>query len=167
MFGVGLSQNILDGYNFIANNYDAGECDGEPDDIFLLGFRPGGLHGTELGGHARRGRATQKPRYEPAAQEFDIYQTKPTDREQHPSYALVNETQKVTIKFIGVWDTVGGDVPVTWLKWLGRQAFNSVNVELGSNVRYAYHALAIDEHRKLFEATIWKKPSNHRSIHRW
>jgi uncharacterized protein (DUF2235 family) len=36
VFSVGLSQNILDGYNFIANNYDAGECDGDPDDIFLL-----------------------------------------------------------------------------------------------------------------------------------
>jgi uncharacterized protein (DUF2235 family) len=167
-FGVGLTQNILDGYNFIANNYDAGACDGEPDDIFLLGFSRGAFTARSSAGMLGAVGLLKKRDMNRLPEAFDIYRTKPTDREQHPSYALVSETRKVTIKFIGVWDTVGAlGIPVTWLKWLGRRRYGFHNVELGSNVRYACRALEIDEHRKPFEATIWKKPSDppkHRQV---
>jgi uncharacterized protein (DUF2235 family) len=161
VFGVGLSQNILDGYTFIANNYDAGEYNGEPDDIFLLGFSRGAFTARSLAGMLGAVGLLKKRDMNRLPEAFDIYRTKPKNRKRHPSYGLVNETRKVTIKFIGVWDTVGAlGIPVTWLKWLGRQRYCFHNVELGSNVRYAYHALAIDEHRKPFEATIWKEPSD-------
>jgi uncharacterized protein (DUF2235 family) len=161
VFGVGLSQNVLDGYGFIANNYDAGEDDGAPDDIFLFGFSRGAFTARSLAGMLGAVGLLEKRQMNRLPEAFDIYRTKPDDRERHRSYGLVNETRKVTIKCIGVWDTVGAlGIPVTWLKWLGCRRYCFHNVELGSNVRYAYHALAIDEHRKPFAATIWKRPSD-------
>jgi uncharacterized protein (DUF2235 family) len=160
-FGGGLSQNVLDGYRFIANNYDAGERDGEPDDIFLFGFSRGAFTARSLAGMLGAVGLLKKRDMNRLPEAFDVYRTKPEHRKRHPSHALVNETKKVTIKFIGVWDTVGAlGIPVTWLKWLGRRCYSFHNVELGSNVRHAYHALAIDEQRKPFEATIWQRPSN-------
>ena len=160
-FGGGLSQNVLDGYRFIANNYDAGERDGEPDDIFLFGFSRGAFTARSLAGMLGAVGLLKKRDMNRLPEAFDVYRTKPEHRKRHPSHALVHETKKVTIKFIGVWDTVGAlGIPVTWLKWLGRRCYSFHNVELGSNVRHAYHALAIDEQRKPFEATIWQRPSN-------
>ena len=161
VFGVGLSQNVLDGYRFIANNYDAGAGNGEPDDIFLLGFSRGAFTARSLAGMLGAVGLLEKRHMDRLPDAFEVYRTKPDDRERHRSYGLVKETRKVTIKFIGVWDTVGAlGIPVTWLKWLGRQRYGFHNVELGSNVRNAYHALAIDEHRKPFAATIWEQPSD-------
>jgi uncharacterized protein (DUF2235 family) len=160
-FGIGLSQNVLDGYGFIANNYDAGEDDGEPDDIFLFGFSRGAFTARSLAGMLGAVGLLEKRDMNRLPEAFDIYRTKPENRKRHPSYGLVNETRKVTIMCIGVWDTVGAlGIPVTWLKWLGRRRYGFHNVELGSNVRSAYHALAIDEHRKPFEATMWQRPSD-------
>ena len=161
VFGIGLSQNVLDGYAFIANNYDADDDGGEPDDIFLFGFSRGAFTARSLAGMLGAVGLLEKRDMNRLPEAFDIYRTKPENRKRHPSYALVKQTRKVTIKFIGVWDTVGAlGIPVTWLKWLGRRRYGFHNVELGSNVRHAYHALAIDEHRKPFEATIWQRPSN-------
>ena len=36
------------------------------------------------------------------------------------------------------------------------------DTKIGSNVRIARHAMAIDEHRKDFEPTIWEKDDNYR-----
>jgi len=159
-FGVGLSQNILDGYRFIANNYDGG-AGGEADDIFLFGFSRGAFTARSLAGMLGAVGLLEKRDMNRLPEAFDIYRTRPKDREKHPSYRLIDASRRVTIKCIGVWDTVGAlGIPVTWLKWLGRRRHGFHNVELGSNVRNAYHALAIDEHRKPFAATIWQEASD-------
>jgi uncharacterized protein (DUF2235 family) len=167
-FGLGLSQNVLDGYRFIANNYDAGEDDGEPDDIFLFGFSRGAFTARSLAGMLGAVGLLKKRDMNRLPEAFDIYRTQPEHRKRHRSYGLVSQSRKVTIKLIGVWDTVGAlGIPVTWLKWLGRRRYSFHNVELGSNVRHAYHALAIDEHRKPFQAAIWEQPSDppkHRQV---
>lgn len=71
---------------------------------------------------------------------------------------------------IGVWDTVGSlGIPLPlprflyltvlndWIeRWmLGKYRF--LNVQLNARVQAAYHALAIDENRKAFSPTLWKK----------
>jgi uncharacterized protein (DUF2235 family) len=43
-FGVGVSENIRDGYRFIANNYEEG------DEIYLFGFSRGAYTARSLGG---------------------------------------------------------------------------------------------------------------------
>jgi uncharacterized protein (DUF2235 family) len=160
VFGAGLSQNVLDGYRFIADNYDGGGGNREPDDIFLVGFSRGAFTARSLAGMVGAVGLLEKRDMNRLPEAFDIYRTKPQDRPGHRSSGLVERTRKVTIKFIGVWDTVGTlGIPVTWLNWLGRRRCCFHNVELGSNVRHAYHALAIDEHRKPFAAAVWEQPS--------
>jgi hypothetical protein len=68
------------------------------------------------------------------------------------------------IYFIGVWDTVGAlgiptDLP-GW-EWLSRRLhgwetlWGFHDTRLSSHVKYAYHALAIDETREAFKPTLW------------
>ncbi|NJO18498.1 MAG: DUF2235 domain-containing protein, partial [Thioploca sp.] len=84
------------------------------------------------------------------------------------------ETNPVKIKFLGVWDTVGAlGIPIGVLSLVGcpdeeikeikSRQFHDVN--LSALVENAFHALAIDEHRQDYEATLWnsaKKP--HRQV---
>jgi hypothetical protein len=41
-----------------------------------------------------------------------------------------------------------------------RERYEFHDVNLSTRVRFAYHALAIDEHREPFEPTLWKKQPN-------
>src|SRR5690606_34290092 len=67
---------------------------------------------------------------------------------------------QVTIKCVGVWDTVGSlGIPGDWAKTLSfasRWYFHDVH--LGPHIDVALHALAIDEKRPAFPPTLWEKP---------
>ncbi len=64
------------------------------------------------------------------------------------------------IKFVGVWDTVGAmGIPISFLG-LFDDKDEFYDTKIGKNIRIARHALAIDEHRKDFEPTIWKHADN-------
>jgi hypothetical protein len=69
------------------------------------------------------------------------------------SYGKEDETQ---IKFLGVWDTVGSlGIPLTsFSAWNQKYKFH--DVKLSGNIKYAYHALAIDERRKYFQPALWE-----------
>lgn len=62
---------------------------------------------------------------------------------------------QVRIKFIGVWDTVGALGVPGVLGKLRRSALSFHSVRLGSHVENGYHALAIDEKRRAFQAALW------------
>ncbi|KAI0390447.1 hypothetical protein F5Y17DRAFT_461757 [Xylariaceae sp. FL0594] len=75
------------------------------------------------------------------------------------------------VEAVGVFDTVGSlGVPKTegWGSWLlniaGRQVpaeeFGFHNVELSPYIKHAYHAMALDEHRKPFDTTMWHYPQS-------
>lgn len=68
-------------------------------------------------------------------------------------------TQEVSITLLGLWETVGPlGIPTNVLKWLNDHRYNFHDTELSSNVKQAYHALAIDEHRADHNATLWTSP---------
>jgi uncharacterized protein (DUF2235 family) len=56
-----------------------------------------------------------------------------------------------------VWDTVGALGIPGHIGGLFQRFFNFQDTELGVHVKNAFHALAIDEHRKLYEPTLWRK----------
>ena len=80
------------------------------------------------------------------------------------------ETNPVKIKFLGVWDTVGAlGIPIGVFSLVGYtdeeikeiKSRQFHDVKLSALVENAFHALAIDEHRQDYEATLWnsaKKP---------
>lgn len=61
------------------------------------------------------------------------------------------------IKFIGVWDTVGALGNPLFLKGIASKKNQFHDTELSTKIGFAYHALAIDEKRKNFEATLWRQ----------
>lgn len=46
-------------------------------------------------------------------------------------------------------------VPLRWFNGLNKK-YEFHDVKLSSQIKYAYHALAIDERRKIFEPTLWE-----------
>lgn len=68
--------------------------------------------------------------------------------------------QGVSVSLLGLWDTVGPlGIPTNALKWLNEPRYNFHDTELSPIVRRAYHALAIDEHRANYNATLWTSPA--------
>ena len=63
-------------------------------------------------------------------------------------------SRAIPIWFQGVWDTVGAlGVPLPWAPKVKRADFAFLETDLRINDTHAYHALAIDEHRKAFAPT--------------
>jgi hypothetical protein len=72
----------------------------------------------------------------------------------------VHDRDEVRIKLVGVFDTVGSlGVPFSIAWRLNRHEHGFHNVELSSVTDVNLHALAIDEHRWPFEATLWRMPA--------
>ncbi|KAF2467415.1 uncharacterized protein BDR25DRAFT_291791 [Lindgomyces ingoldianus] len=62
------------------------------------------------------------------------------------------------VKVVGVWDTVGS-LGIPDIAWIDNTSLRSKyafhNVSLNENIEHAFHALALDEHRKAFRPTLW------------
>ncbi|CAG8264261.1 unnamed protein product [Penicillium salamii] len=70
------------------------------------------------------------------------------------------------VEVVGVYDTVGSiGMPALfgmklpkWLTWWSDQS-GWENVDLSANIKHAYQALALDEHRDSFSPTLWYLPN--------
>jgi uncharacterized protein (DUF2235 family) len=153
--GLGIDRNIQDAYKFLMWSYEPG------DEIYLFGFSRGAYTVRSLAGLIRNC-GIMKPEYLHIVDEaYQLYR----DRTEltHPesdhmkafkkSYALEPET---TVKFLGVWDTVGAlGIPIRWFEWWNKR-YLFHDVKLGRHVKFAYHALALDERRKVFSPSLWE-----------
>ena len=84
-----------------------------------------------------------------------------------------NATYPVRIHFLGVWDTVGalGIPRILDYSWIPRPSnqFQFHDTGLCGNVRFAYHAVAIDEQRAPYCVTLWtrRQETNEDVEQRW
>jgi len=155
-FGEGLADNIYDAYRFLIANYESG------DEIFLFGFSRGAFTVRSLGGLIRKSGILKRDavsRYHEALQLYRRSDCHPNDdlavefRRQHS----VTGADDVPVRFVGVWDTVGAlGIPLRGLRSLTRTKYQFHDTQLSRCVQSAFHALAIDEHRFPFEATLWE-----------
>ena len=96
-------------------------------------------------------------------QAFKIYRMDPSEKrckeaEEHgKNFSHTNDegTLLNTVHFIGVWDTVGALGIPGLSRSIGRSRFGFHDTTLGSYIRHAYHALAINERRRPFAPTLW------------
>jgi len=156
--GKGLHKNIMDDYRYIVQNYSPG------DDIYLFGFSRGAYTVRCLCGLINNCGIIRRPDASLIQKAFNHYKRNgtayaPRGKESvqfrkdhsHPS-------RKIT--FVGVWDTVGAmGIPISFLG-LFDDKDEFYDTKIGRNVRVARHALAIDEHRRDFEPTIWMPRKN-------
>ena len=152
--GNGISENILEAYRFIIQNYEPG------DELFLFGFSRGAFTVRSLSGLIRNSGILKIQHLDQIQRAYKIYRSRKLELEPRAIEAtLFRKTFAVEeisrIKFIGVWDTVGalGNPLVLNGVFTRRNQFH--DTELSSKIGFAFHALAIDENRKNFEATLW------------
>jgi uncharacterized protein (DUF2235 family) len=149
--GMGLSRNIRDAYAFVANNY----CDG--DEIFLFGFSRGAYTARSIAGLIGYAGILHKGDMDDFSLLWEGYRFKdkpgqPDVREQFP-----DRHKTVGVRCIGVWDTVGSLGVPGHLDLLFKDFYQFHDTNLGPRVQFAFHALALDEHRKDFEPTLWQQ----------
>lgn len=145
--GLGLSRNVRDAYTFICNNY----CDG--DDVFLFGFSRGAYTARSVGGLIGYAGLLGKNDLDRFMQLWDGYRTSSKDKPNE----FPGRHKNVEIQCIGVWDTVGSlGIPGT-LGLPFRDYYKFHDTNLGVHVKFAFHALALDEQRKDFQPTLWQQ----------
>ncbi|MGB6449706.1 MAG: DUF2235 domain-containing protein, partial [Steroidobacteraceae bacterium] len=148
-FGTGLFQKIKDGYSCIASVYEAG------DQIYLFGFSRGAYTARSLAGMiAACGLPTKNPDSNLVDTAFQAYR----DKGQRSAilatlgaYGLV----EANITLVGVWDTVGAlGIPAIFGA-VSPLLYGFLDTSLSPQIANAYHAVAIDERRQEFPATLW------------
>lgn len=158
-FGYGLSDNVLDGYRWLCENWQPG------DRLYLFGFSRGAYTARSLGGLIRKCGLLRRDAHgnidkSLVSSAYDVYRdtaSKPDD----PAAAdfRAGHSIEIDIHFIGVWDTVGSlGIPMTasWFPY-ARARYQFHDTELSRIVKYAYQALALDEHRADFTPAVWTR----------
>jgi uncharacterized protein (DUF2235 family) len=164
--GYGLSRNVLDAYRWLVENH-------APDDeIFIFGFSRGAYTARSLAGviatcglllpGAAMTAAEVYARYQHGKAVRPIWKIDYEKSKGRPVGAeekrLLDNARRVPIRMIGVWDTVGAlGVPFGNFPGLSERSFRFHNTNLSKIYQHAYHAMAIDEHRKAFKPTLWTR----------
>ena len=159
--GAGLGHNVRSAYRFLSQQYEEGI------EIYIFGFSRGAFTARSVAGYIGAS-GLLKPEHcseENETRAWNFYRTPPDDRLPQDYQALAKLSYpSVRIRLLGVFDTVGAlGVPLEWFGSWNRKRFEFHNVTLGTNVDYALHALAIDERRGPFPASLWQYP-NHKNF---
>jgi uncharacterized protein (DUF2235 family) len=165
LFGKGLDENIRRAYEWLVENYN------DRDEIFIFGFSRGAYTARALAGLVTKFGILKPGSPIGITQLFDRY--KRTDEqtiwelhEQQDAGAtsdftleerwMLKYSQPAKINVVGVWDTVGSlGIPAFSIEGISRPTFGYLHTGLRIHLENAYHALAIDEHRKDFAPTLW------------
>lgn len=157
-FGWGIKKKILDAYQYLMARYEPG------DEIFFLGFSRGAYTVRSTYGLIRNSGLLKREFGHKLGDAYALYRRR--DDRSHPD-AVESELFRKTYswepraKFIGVWDTVGAlGIPVGGLLQLVNKRWAFHDMTLSSWVDNAFQALAIDEHRKPFQAAVWDRSAN-------
>jgi Uncharacterized alpha/beta hydrolase domain (DUF2235) len=157
-FGEGLTQNIRHAYKFLSFWYEPG------DEIFIYGFSRGAYTARSLVGYLGAAGLLLRDNCneELEALAWRYYRTPPNDRMPANWRRLTDnahDRDELRVKLLGVFDTVGSlGIPASIAWRLNRNENGFHDVELSSITDVNLHAVAIDEHRWPFQATLWRQP---------
>jgi len=138
-FGIGLQQNIEDGYEYLMNRYQPG------DQLYLFGFSRGAYTVRALAGMLNKCGLLQKGSKNLISYASRIYNTR--GNEEIAQGFKDTYCHECKPHFIGVWDTVAA-----LGYFYGKRFFNA---KLNHAVSYGYQAVSIDEKRKKFPISLW------------
>jgi uncharacterized protein (DUF2235 family) len=161
--GYGIDEEIIDAYAWLIQNFDEG------DEIFIFGFSRGAYTARSLSGLICKCGILELGAPLSIEQLYDRYRLydAPTIRTllahglpQNASIEdqwLVKYSRLTKIKCVGVWDTVGSlGLPLGSVEAKVHK-YRFLDTHLRLDNEYAFHALALDEHRKNFEPTFWTR----------
>ncbi len=153
--GEGFEANINDAYRFLLANYQPG------DDIYLFGFSRGAYTARSIAGMIRRCGILRREHVKKYPDAKALYRSgvkaaDPSAVKFRGDYAIEVDTP---IRCVGVWDTVGAlGIPLRAFAGANQRKFQFLDTSLSSRVSFAFHALAVDEHRGPFAPTLWTTP---------
>jgi hypothetical protein len=161
MAGFGVSQNVRAAYAFLAHNYISG------DQIYFFGFSRGAFTArliaglvVSLGVLTKRGMDSFPIVYDQYREQLN----KKGKTKEIPCLAElrrreeIHESARDAVEIVGVFDTVAFYAEGRLLPWLRGEQYDLQDLKLSHRVKYGYHALALDEERRPFRPTLWKKP---------
>ncbi len=149
--GKGIDHLIYEAYRFICVNY-------EPDcEICLFGFSRGAFTVRSVAGLIGRVGIVPRRHLKQIPEALELYRSRKPEQQQAFKSAFSVPHPRVTL--LGCWDTVGAlgipdKVPFLPIDNLLRKRYQFHDVLLGDHIERALHAVAIDELRKEFEATL-------------
>ncbi|MEO6522834.1 MAG: DUF2235 domain-containing protein [Mucilaginibacter sp.] len=153
--GAGIDDNIKDIYRFIVWNYEPG------DELFLFGFSRGAYTARSLVGLIRNCGILINNDLTLINTAYDIYRDR-DDPKKNPNgeistaFRAKHSHPDTSIKFVGVWDTVGAlGIPVRAFQFLNKNQYQFHDTTLSSIVENAYQALAVEEERSNFQPALW------------
>ncbi|OJK03624.1 hypothetical protein ASPACDRAFT_49732 [Aspergillus aculeatus ATCC 16872] len=152
--GKGLEGNIVEAYHFCALNWNPG------DQILCFGFSRGAYTRADAYYEFFRGRRSS---FGGEEGEVDGEEEEEVSWESAAEWASTPESRQVQV--VGVFDTVGnlgfpelfGHELPAWLTWTDKPEWH--NVGLSPNIKNAFQALALDEHRRLFRPAMFFVPT--------
>jgi uncharacterized protein (DUF2235 family) len=152
--GAGLFQKIKDGYKTISHAYEKG------DEVFIYGFSRGAYTARSLAGMiAVCGLPTANFTDAMVDTAFEAYRNK---SQRDALLAELNKTYDLfdaKLTMVGVWDTVGSLGIPALFGGVSPLLYGFLDTSLHPDVLNAYHAMAIDERRAEFPATLWTSPA--------
>jgi uncharacterized protein (DUF2235 family) len=162
-FGWGIDRKIKNIYAFLSLNYSVG------DEIYLFGFSRGAYTVRSLAGMIYNVGLLKRLSVRDINKAYEFY------RDRHPETAPSTpraielrsnlNSEQVDIKVLGCWDTVGSlGVPDTipflpFDNWINEK-YRFHDEELNKKINHAFHAVAIDELRRVFDVTPMQPAPN-------
>jgi uncharacterized protein (DUF2235 family) len=154
--GDGLFQKVQDGYAFLSWVWDPG------DEIYLLGFSRGAYTARSLCGMlAGFGVPTKNLDNQTVPKIFSAYRTTGQATRAAMKAQLTEQYAMtgITIRMVGVWDTVGAlGIPGQLFSEFDQANYGFLDTTLSQCVQNAYHAISLDERRAPFSPTLWSNP---------
>ncbi len=152
MLGRGINRQIRRAYGYLASRYRPG------DRIFLFGFSRGAYAVRSLAGVIDRVGLLRAEN----ATERQVKTAYRHYRDEAAGSAAAEFTRALChesspIEMVGVWDTVKAldwSGPLIWRLLTPKNAFHSH--ALGPHIRHGYHALALDETRRVYTPVMWE-----------
>jgi len=158
-FGVGLSKNIREGYDFVVDYYQPG------DSIYLFGFSRGAYTARSLAGMIHKSGILKRQHRNQVDEAFKVYKERNNADEvrqflQNYCWSAADNAGKPPgVYFVGVWDTVSAlgfpFAPIRSLNPFSRRWHGFHDAKLHEDVSFGYQALSIDDQRKVFHPEIW------------
>lgn len=161
---TGLYENIMAAYHFIAMNYETHQ-----DEIHLVGFSRGAFTARglaqliyDIGIFSKRGLGN-------LPQVFEAWKegnNAKVQQELERIRTIGDLRENVRIRTCAVWDTVGSfALPMPGIvRQPAPRKLKFINSTLCPNIDNAFQALSLHEHRRHFQAIVWKKPSGTNQI---
>ena len=169
-FGLGLEDDVLDGYRFLSNNYDFSKKGDEKDLLYFIGFSRGAYAARVLAGFINDFGLLRPSELHMAPQIFRAYR-RMSDADPKASlikrfgllrrYAQVFVPHHPGIRALILFDTVAsmirfrrvGSNLAKYQSPIELSTHHSTSVN--PSVKHVLHAISIDEKRSFFRPLLW------------